>query len=274
MDTSEHKRRRHSPKVARTPKGRWRRGKVWTEYVRWSKQFDYQSASERPYRGPLNAAEAAEGIRLARENAKALVEEASLLLEHSHFARARALAILAIEEAAKDVWISCIGLSTDRGAIKGFWDALTIHILKTGEFQKLLGDRVGPDDYRGILRGGRTSALSTERAIDRIKQSSIYVGAVQESPRWRSPLTIGREDADVFVQFAQHLVNRNRTLFEDERLFSVLVEANRHWESGRGRGPDGRELDFADLYKAELRAVIQSGKVESTPALARFLGDG
>lgn len=53
------------------------------------------------YTGPLNPNQAAEGIRVAIENARRLLRDAELLLEHSRWARALSLSVLAIEEAGK-----------------------------------------------------------------------------------------------------------------------------------------------------------------------------
>src|SRR2546425_10735426 len=70
------------------------------------------------YRGRLTPQQAADGIAVALSNARALVKDAELLLEHQRHARATALAILAIEEAGKLSVIRALLVARDESELR------------------------------------------------------------------------------------------------------------------------------------------------------------
>src|SRR5262245_39384520 len=82
------------------------------------------------YSGPLSIEQAAEGIRRALENARSLLADAELLVEHRRWARAASLAILAIEEAGKVPLVRALLLARDANELKDEWRAYRSHTKK------------------------------------------------------------------------------------------------------------------------------------------------
>lgn len=82
------------------------------------------------YKGRLTPQQAAEGITVALTNAKALVKDSELLLEHERYPRAAALAILAIEEAGKVSLIRALLLARDESEVREEWRAYRSHTKK------------------------------------------------------------------------------------------------------------------------------------------------
>jgi AbiV family abortive infection protein len=82
------------------------------------------------YRGALTPAQAAEGIRVALENAKELLEEAQILLDRKRFARAASLAILSIEEAGKAPLLRTILAASNSSDLGNAWREYRSHTSK------------------------------------------------------------------------------------------------------------------------------------------------
>jgi AbiV family abortive infection protein len=73
------------------------------------------------YFWPLTPAQAVKGIEVAIKNASSLLSDAQLLLENQRWQRAAALAILAIEEAAKPSHLRALLLARDEKELREEW---------------------------------------------------------------------------------------------------------------------------------------------------------
>ncbi len=82
------------------------------------------------YRGPLDCAQAAEGINAANANARRLAADAQTLLDAGSYASAVSLAALAIEESGKVSILRAIVLAEDEQSLKLEWKRYRSHTSK------------------------------------------------------------------------------------------------------------------------------------------------
>ena len=140
------------------------------------------------YRGTLTPAQAAKGIEVAVENANGLLADAELLLENERWARACALAILAIEELGKvDLLRSLLVATTDKSLREG-WKAYRSHRAKNVRW--IVPTLAGA---AGRWRADFASIPDEDTALtaERIKQGSLYTDcrgdcrfARASAPQW------------------------------------------------------------------------------------------
>jgi AbiV family abortive infection protein len=123
------------------------------------------------YRGRLTPEEAAEGIRIALENAKALLRDAELLLENGRWARAASLSILAIEEASKPSILRAILLARSDQDLKREWRAFRTHTAKNfmARFAKYAAPGATLEDFGELMEDE-----AAHREIDELKQLGFY----------------------------------------------------------------------------------------------------
>jgi AbiV family abortive infection protein len=93
------------------------------------------------YRGPLTCGQAAAGITAARANAQELLDEAKLLARAKRWARAAALAILAIEEVGKVPIIRMLLLAGSDNELADTWRDFVRHTSKNGSPHLSVGSR-------------------------------------------------------------------------------------------------------------------------------------
>ncbi|HWI54754.1 MAG TPA: AbiV family abortive infection protein [Desulfobacteria bacterium] len=82
------------------------------------------------YKGPLTAEQVAQGINAANQNARRLLEDASILLEHKSFSTAASLAALSIEEAGKAPILRRLALAQSNRELKQCWRDYRSHTQK------------------------------------------------------------------------------------------------------------------------------------------------
>jgi len=169
------------------------------------------------YVGPLSIEQAAEGIRVARENARTLVADAELLLEHQRWPRATSLAILAIEEAGKVPAIRALLLARDANEIRDEWRAYRSHTKKNVLW--ILPDLAAKgarflEDLSPIMDPGSDHP----QVLDSVKQVGFYTDAYGKC-RWSLPGTDIPEDfARSFVGLARVLTTGGEGLTTAEEL--------------------------------------------------------
>lgn len=82
------------------------------------------------YKGKLSAAQIAEGMNAADQNARRLAEDAELLLENKRYASATSLAILSIEESGKESILRELSVARNDKEIKDDWKDYRSHTKK------------------------------------------------------------------------------------------------------------------------------------------------
>jgi AbiV family abortive infection protein len=222
---------------------------------------------ERPFRGRLTVEEAVQGIETARQNANDLLRDAELLFQHNRWARASALAILAIEERGKFYWILAAAASDEPATLKRVWKRFNTHLMKTDAFQRVVGNFGGdgtwqPPRVEDLASREVVTDLSTELQVERTKHRALYVEAVEGADRWRLPSRrVTRAHAHALIDFAKMVVKRRYALFDDPALVRILTVAMA--ESWRRHDPEV----FDQTFLRELRSAVRRGTV--TDARAR-----
>lgn len=184
------------------------------------------------YAGPLTPAQAAEGIRVAIENARDLLADAELLFQHKRWARATALAIVATEEAGKVGLIKAMLVLCSQEHRRALWAAYRNHVQKNTAWAWL--DLLVSDDGQLLqsmfntvledIRAGRTAVDAVDallgklftgtalhgfkasqgpQRIERIKQAALYSDALGDG-WWLSPRTsIDEAGAKAILEYAR-----------------------------------------------------------------------
>jgi len=159
-----------------------------------------------PYRQALSIEQAYEGIISAIENAKDLLAEANLLLENQHWARACALAILAIEETGKEGVIFRILLADDEKELKSEWKLYRDHRFKNLSWiiPRLLDlGIIKREELRHFFASNRREHTFY---LDRLKQKSFYSDITSDGV-WRSPkYCITEDQARAIISAAKDVV--------------------------------------------------------------------
>ena len=140
------------------------------------------------YVGPLSPKQAAEGIAAAYDTAIALLQDAELLLEHGRWARALALAILAIEEAGKAHILRGLLLARTEKERRDHWRDYRSHTKKN--FAYILPDLVSGgarslDDLHPLVDPNSDHG----QVLDTCKQLAFYSEAVVgvQPCNWSTP---------------------------------------------------------------------------------------
>ena len=146
----------------------------------------------------------ANGMTLASQNAVRLLGDAELLMKEGRHPSAVALAILAIEEAAKED-ILC-ALATWPEEAETFWKSFRWHIDKNSlGFVPLLHDRARSPLEELIW----LHEHSGERYFDEMKWSGLYVDLLAQDgqPYWWNPGAMSAEHAGFFLSIARRVVS-------------------------------------------------------------------
>lgn len=165
------------------------------------------------YKNRLDAKSAAEGIRLAKENAKKLLDDAQLLFENGRFERSVSLAILSIEESGKPSIIRSILLIDDDKELKKEWQNYRKHTAKNLSwiFPELVSKVAqNLEEFRPLF----DSKSDHGQILDNLKQLSFYTN-VFSSKKWSIPKDI------IDKELAEMLLFSAKTLsIEDEGIDS------------------------------------------------------
>jgi AbiV family abortive infection protein len=165
-------------------------------------------------RGPLTAAQIAEGMRLALRNAARLAEDADSLLKTGRTQSAVALAILSIEESGKVSILRQMAIAEEEKEWLQLWKAYRSHTKKNTLW--ILGDLVqkgarGLDELRPIV----DPESDHPDVLDQMKQLCTYTDCFTKA-KWSSP-----EDVEVgtlapyLVKMAQ-ILGRPKAVTTDE----------------------------------------------------------
>lgn len=206
--------------------------------------------------GSISAAQAVEGMQASLRNAEALLEEAQVLSNAGHPARAVALAILAYEELGKLAKLANVNHYAQSGRMGAWWKAFRSHNYKIAS-QDLLTlciilEKMDQSLIEPVVVG------DTAKFLNRIKMKAIYTDLQDNS--FVCPLddaeVIGREKAVIdYVQTTLQLHRaivatltpefladfwRDRTRQDkvDDDVRAFRGDVARRWVSDRFAPPD------------------------------------
>ena len=174
------------------------------------------------YKNSLDAKSAAEGIRLAKENAKALLDDAQLLFENGRFERSVSLAILSIEESGKPSILRSILLTVDGKELKKEWQNYRKHTAKNLSW--ILPELVSKgarnlEEFRPLF----DSKSDHGEILDNLKQLSFYTD-IFSSKKWSIPKDIiDKELANMILLSAKTLSNQDEGI-DSERGLKLWIK--------------------------------------------------
>jgi AbiV family abortive infection protein len=169
------------------------------------------------HRGVLTPREVGLGVLAAHRNARRLFLDALVLLESNRIPGAVSMAILAQEEASKDITIGMISATRElraphllelvlpaRNFPKRLWERFTQHKRKNAATLSL---------YRIV--GDRRDTLSKEEISDlaesyvRLRERCTYLDCVEGPQRWSVPETLlGRDQAVTILRGIRTVIGR------------------------------------------------------------------
>lgn len=209
------------------------------------------------YNNKLDAKSAAEGIRLAKENAKRLLDDAELLFENGRIERSVALAILSIEESGKSSIIRSILLTDDAKDLKKEWQNYRKHTAKNLSW--ILPELVSKgarnlEEFRPIFN----SENDHGQVLDNLKQLSFYTD-VFSSKKWSDPKdVIDKELAEMILLSAKILSSKEEGIDSEEGLKLWIKHIKPVWKSEMSL----MKQALIDCYKeASELGIIQKEKV-------------
>jgi AbiV family abortive infection protein len=125
-----------------------------------------------PYLGRLTPESAAAGIQAAVQNARSLLADAGILIEHNRWPRSASLAVLAIEEAGKVALIRGILVSSTPQELRDEWRAYRCHTQKSvmWVFEAYVTENPNIEDFRPLY----SSENDAPGILDAIKQLGFY----------------------------------------------------------------------------------------------------
>lgn len=175
------------------------------------------------YKYKLDPKTAAEGIKLANENAQSLLADAELLLENRRFERCVSLSILAIEEAGKPSIIRAILVTDESKELKKEWQNYRRHteknlawivpelIAKGAQQLEDLRPMVNPDSDHG-------------QVLDNLKQLSFYTD-IFSSRKWSIPKNVIDKDlAKSIFSIAKAMVTKNESAMTSEKELELWIK--------------------------------------------------
>jgi AbiV family abortive infection protein len=145
-----------------------------------------------PYRGPLSAAEIAEGMNMASENGRRLRDDARQLFESGRYPSALALAILSIEESGKVRILRQLALCRSPKTLRSTWKEYTTHTAKNRLWSfpgmAIAGAR-RLEDFLEIFE----DRSENPKLLDGLKQLAVYTDCLGNK-QWSNPATIISEE--------------------------------------------------------------------------------
>ncbi|HAJ27016.1 MAG TPA: AbiV family abortive infection protein [Syntrophus sp. (in: bacteria)] len=179
------------------------------------------------HRGPISLAMIAEGMNIARANAKRLFEDASALYEAGRTHSAVALAILSIEESGKISILRQMALCESEAEWRQAWKDYRSHIRKNVAW--ILGELAAKgartiDELRPIVN----SDSDHPNVLDNLKQLCLYTDCVNNS-KWTSPEALEIKDlASYLLLMAKAFVKGSDVTEKELQLWRLhLLPAKR-----------------------------------------------
>lgn len=210
------------------------------------------------FKGQLTPKQAAEGIKLANENARDLYKDAEILYKKERIERSVSLSILAIEEAGKSRILKEILLIEDSKELKKAWQDYRKHTVKNLSWivpSLFIGGARKLDEFKTAFE----STESHGQDIDNIKQLSFYTDIFGKGI-WSHPQkAIDKKFARMILEFANVPTKKGSIGIESEKGLELWVN---HMK------PVWKEQKMAEMKKAliecykeaESKGIIEKGK--------------
>lgn len=209
------------------------------------------------YNNKSDAKSAAEGIRLAKVNAKRLLDDAELLFENGRIERSVSLAILSIEESGKPSIIRSILLTDDAKDLKKEWQNYRKHTAKNLSW--ILPELVSKgarnlEEFRPLFN----SESDHGQVLDNLKQLSFYTD-VFSSKKWSDPKDIiDKELAEMILLSAKILSSKDEGIDSEEGLKLWIKHIKPVWKNEMSL----MKKALIECYKeASESGIIQKEKV-------------
>lgn len=166
------------------------------------------------YRGKLDAAQIAEGMNAASENAKRLLTDAETLLAANAFPSATSLAILSIEEAGKVSILRMLALSDTDKEIDEIWKDYRSHTKKNAFWllpQLAVQGARKLDDLRPLFDKESDHPF----VLDQLKQLGFYTDCLGTC-HWSKPAEVIDEQLSKMLVSTARILVRESTHTEKE----------------------------------------------------------
>jgi AbiV family abortive infection protein len=140
------------------------------------------------YRGPLTAAQIAEGMNTALDNAQRLATDAETLLKAGAFPSAASLAALAIEEAGKVTILRELAVARSEAERNESWRDYRSHTRKNIGWiapELIAGGAEKLEDFRPIV----DEKSDHPQVLDQIKQLGFYTDCLGKA-HWSKPVEV------------------------------------------------------------------------------------
>lgn len=208
---------------------------------------------DKQYSQSLNIKQAAEGIKVAIENSQDLLSDALLLFENGRYPRAVALAILAIEEAAKPSIIRSIILENEPSQYKKEWQRFRGHTSKNASWilpQLISKGATRAEEMKQIFDPNSQHT----REIDNLKQLAFYTDAYS-SCKWSAPkATVSKELAVSIIKIAKGMVSNTHSIVTEQELKLWVKHLKPVWKVG-----DMKQALLKCYEEAEQLGMLRKG---------------
>lgn len=213
------------------------------------------------YKYKLTPISAAEGIRLANENAFSLLKDAELLYDNNRFERCVALSILAIEELGKSSIIRSILLTDDPKELKKEWQNYRKHTEKNISWivPELISKGAKKlEDFR-IINDPKNGHGQT---LDSLKQLAFYTDAITLK-KWSTPHNvIDKELAKDILYIAKIMSKKGDDVIDNEKMLELWVKHMRPvWKSEMSEMKQGLINYYLEAETLELISVGKAKKM-------------
>lgn len=200
------------------------------------------------FKGQLTPKLAAEGIKLANNNARDLFEDAEILFKNGRIERSVSLSILAIEEAGKSRILKEILLAEDPKQLKEAWQDYRKHTAKNLSWlapSLFIGGARKLDEFKTAFESSETHGQD----IDNIKQLSFYTDIFGKGV-WSHPKkAIGEKFARMILEFADVLTKKDSIGIESEKGLELWVKYMK---------PVWKEQKMDEMKKALIECYIEA----------------
>jgi AbiV family abortive infection protein len=213
------------------------------------------------YTGRLSAAEIADGMNAARENALRLRRDAERLLEAGSFATAASLAILAVEEAGKNSVLRELAVAKSQKELAACWKSYRTHTAKNTLV--FLLDHVANgarclDGFKPLF----SAESGLPHLAENLKQVSLYTDCLGKR-NWSKPAEVISESLARTMVLAARVLTANESpvTVREVELWQLYMGAV--W----GRPLAEMKAALVDWHKAlvaeGIKAKDESGWMES-----------
>lgn len=211
------------------------------------------------YKGKLDSKSAAEGIKLANQNAISLLEDAELLFSHQRFERCVSLSILSIEESGKSRILKGILLTEDPKELNKEWQDYRRHTAKNLSWivpSLILGGARKLDDLKEMV----DPKSDHGQTLENLKQLSIYTD-VFSSIKWSIPSKVINENlAKMILEFAKILIRKDDDGMDSIKGLDLWIKYLKPEWKGEMKN---MKKALIECYKeAETLGIIEKGKAK------------